>query len=337
MTSSSWATWAAPDLLDEAALGTDIGTDTRFEGAKRLFHSLNRFMTLPDYVQVWPGHGAGSACGKSLGAVASTTIGYERTFSWWAPFVQKGDEHGFVAALLEGQPDAPAYFNRMKRQNKEGPALLGERPELTYLNPTDLKSRIHDDLLLIDTRDPDTFKRDAVKGALNITAGGSFATFASYVIDPEKDVRDIVVLAADEARADTLRDKLSYVGIDKVIGYITSAKGLEREEVKSISPDELEGMDNAFVLDVRTANEYAAGHIPDAHQLHAGRVMWNLGDLPRDRPLVTHCQSGARNAVVASALRAAGFSHIIELEGSYQAWEKADKPVSKGLRETAQV
>ena len=325
-----------PDLLDEAA----FAADTRFGGARSLFESLKRFLTLPDYVQVWPGHGAGSACGKALGAVASTTVGYERAFSWWAAFVQggdkQGDEQGFVDALLEGQPDAPRYFNRMKRQNREGPALLGERGDLTHFDSKEVASRIGADLF-IDTRAADTFKKDAVKGALNITAGESFATYASYVIDPEEDARDIVVLAADEAQANRLRDKLSYVGIDNVTGYVTSVEGLEREAVKSISPDELGRMDHPFVLDVRTKGEYASGHIPNAQQLHAGRVMWTLGELPRDRPIVTHCQSGARNAVVSSALREVGFDNILELEGSYAAWKEADKPVAEGVKEPAQV
>ena len=315
-----------PDLLDEAALSTG----SRFGDAKRLFGSLKTsFIDLPDYVQVWPGHGAGSACGKSLGAVASTTVGYERTFSWWAYYVQNDDERGFVDALLEGQPDAPKYFSRMKRENREGPALLGERSGLEGLEPREIKARIGTDLLLVDTRAADTFKKDAIRGALNVPRGKSFATYASYVIDPEKDTRDIVFLATDEAQADRLRNKLSYIGIDNVAGYVTSVEGLEREEVKRVSPDELEGMRNAFVLDVRTASEYASGHIPGARQLHAGRVMWTLDELPRDRPLVTHCQSGARNAVVASALREAGFDNVTELEGSLAAWEAADKPVSK--------
>src|SRR5690606_26613477 len=116
-----------PDLLDEAA-GYQ---DTRFDGARNLFRSLrDRFLALPDHVQVWPGHGAGSACGKALGAVASSTVGYERLTAWWADHLANGDEDGFVTALLEGQPDAPTYFGRMKRQNRDGPALLGERPPL---------------------------------------------------------------------------------------------------------------------------------------------------------------------------------------------------------------
>ncbi|HEU4492905.1 MAG TPA: MBL fold metallo-hydrolase, partial [Rubrobacteraceae bacterium] len=121
-----------PDLLDEAA----GGKDTRYVGAKQMFWSLGeKFLTLPDYVQVWPGHGAGSACGKALGALPSSTVGYERLFSWWGDYVQRGDEESFVDALLEGQPDAPLYFGRMKRQNRSGPALLGERPALKNYEP----------------------------------------------------------------------------------------------------------------------------------------------------------------------------------------------------------
>ena len=110
-----------PDLLDEAA----GFVDTRFQGAKDLFASLrNRFLTLPDYVQVLPAHGSGSACGKALGAIPGSTVGYERRFSWWSGYVQNDDEQGFVEELLIGQPDAHAYFGRMKMENKVGPALL---------------------------------------------------------------------------------------------------------------------------------------------------------------------------------------------------------------------
>jgi hydroxyacylglutathione hydrolase len=111
-----------PDLLDEAA----GGTDTRFEGAHQLFTSLREvFLSLPDHVQVLPGHGAGSACGKALGALPATTVGYERLNAWWAAYLREDDRAGFVEELLDGQPDAHAYFARMKRQNKEGPRVLG--------------------------------------------------------------------------------------------------------------------------------------------------------------------------------------------------------------------
>jgi hydroxyacylglutathione hydrolase len=134
-----------------------------------------------------------------------------------------------------------------------------------------------------------------------------------------------VVLAKDGAEAKALRDKLSYVGIDGVEGFVTSLEGLEREPVPTVSPAGLDEIEDPFVLDVRARSEYEAGHIPGARRLHGGRVMWHLDELPEDRTIVIHCQTGARAAVVASALRAAGFGAVLELEGSYEGWENARK------------
>jgi hydroxyacylglutathione hydrolase len=257
-----------PDLLDEAA----GGQGTRFAGAKQVFRSLrDRFLALPDYVQVWPGHGAGSACGKALGAVPVSTVGYERLFSWWGPFVEGGDEEGFVEALLEGQPDAPAYFGRMKRQNKAGPVLLGERPRLKRYAPPDLDGELRvGEILFVDTRSLDAYRKGAVTGALQVPGGKSFASWAAWVIDPEKEKRPIVLLARDGDDAARLRDRLSYVGIDNVAGFVSGVEGLRTEPAPTTTPEKLERAEDVFVLDVRARSEYEAGHIPEAHQLHGG-------------------------------------------------------------------
>jgi hydroxyacylglutathione hydrolase len=310
-----------PDLLDEAA----GGVDTRFAGAKQLFASLrDKFLSLPDYLQVWPAHGAGSACGKSLGAVASTTVGYERLFSWWVPFIENNDVNGFTKALLEGQPDAPLYFGRMKRQNKAGPAILGKRSELKEFKASDIANRINKDFIFVDPRNRETYLKGAVKSSLHIPDGKRFITYASYIIDPEKDNRPIILLAANETEATRLRTRLSFVGIDNVVGYVTSLEGLRLEPVPIISVNNYEKLNRPFVLDVRTRDEYEAGHIETAKQLHIGRVVYKLNELPKNEPIITHCQSGARATVAVSALRAAGYD-AIELEGSYPAYAKAQK------------
>lgn len=311
-----------PDLLDEAA----GYVDTRFEGAKRLFASLKQsFVTLPDHVQVWPGHGAGSACGKALGAVASTTVGYEKLTAWWAGYVANDDEEGFVTELLDGQPDAPSYFGRMKRENRDGPALLGRREPLAEMSTDDLRGRINRDLVFIDTRTTREQWAASVPGALAIPGGNSFATYAAWVIDPEVEERPIVLLAASSQRAKELRDRLSYVGIDNVVGYVTSLNGLDTAPLSLVTPAELERLDSAVVLDVRTATEHAAGNVPGSRQLHGGRVLKNLSTLPRGGTLVLSCQSGGRSLAVASALRNRGFSNIVELEGSYEAWREYER------------
>jgi hydroxyacylglutathione hydrolase len=310
-----------PDLLDETA----GAINTRFAGAKQLFKSLQeKFLTLPDYVQVWPGHGAGSSCGKALGAVASTTVGYEKRFAWWADYLANNDEAGFVEALLESQPDAPLYFGRMKQHNKAGPTLLGKRPVLKEVTAKELGDPINSDIIFVDTRKRSEYLKGAVKNSLHVPDGKKFITYASYILDPEQDQRAIILLTANELEASRLRSRLSFIGIDNVTGYITSLGGLKLEPSQTISVKDFEKLREPFILDVRTTSEYEAGHISTAKQLHAGRVMYKLSELPKAKPIILHCQSGVRATVVSSALRAAGYD-VTELEGSYNAYAKHQK------------
>ena len=306
-----------PDLLDEAA----GGIDTRFGGAKRLFASLrDHFLTLPDHVQVWPGHGAGSACGKALGAVASTTVGYEKLVSWWAPLVRAGDEQAFVAALLEGQPDAPLFFGRMKKSNRAGPALLGTRPPLPELTPEAYAA--DPDLVLVDTRSAGEHRANSVPGAYFVPEGKKLATYASYVIAPEVERRGLVLLARDRAHADSIRDRLAWTGIDNVVGYLTHLDGLTAGPSAQVATGAEAALEGAFLLDVRTKSEHAGGALSGALQRHVGRLPYQHTDLPSDRTIVVYCQTGIRAAVAAAGLRALGFRDVRELTGSYEGWLK---------------
>jgi hydroxyacylglutathione hydrolase len=307
-----------PDLLDEAA----GGIDTRFVGAKQLFASLrDKFLTLPDYVQVHPGHGTGSACGKALGAVPSSTVGYERLYAWWGPFLAANDEQGFIDELLDGQPDAHAYFGRMKRENREGPAIMGERTPLKELATADVaKDLSGDKVTFIDTRTHIEVHEGTVTGSLNVPAGKSVASYGAWVVNPETDKNPLVLLAADQDQAQAMWDHLVRVGIDNVAGYVTGIQGLPLTTAQLIQPADLAAFDAAMVLDVRNRTEHAAGHIPGSHQLSGGRVMWHLDELPAEGTVVTYCQSGVRNSVAASGLRRAGYD-VVELDGSYAGWD----------------
>ena len=308
-----------PDLLDEAA----GGVDTRFEGARDLFASLrDHFLTLPDYVQVLPGHGSGSACGKALGAVPSSTVGYERNFSWWAPYLANGDEHGFIEELLRGQPDAHAYFGRMKVQNKLGPAVIGDPSPLVEYRPSELKEALADEsVILIDTRHHREVHAGTVDGSLNIPGIAKAASYGAWVVNPETEHRPLALLAASRDEAEAFRDHLLRVGIDNVRGFVSSLDGLDLVAPKRVHPDELARFEHVALLDVRNKTEYSEGHLPGAEQLSGGRVLWHQQDLPAKDAgtIVTYCRSGVRNSVAASALRRAGYD-IAELDGSYLAW-----------------
>ncbi len=306
-----------PDLLDEAA----GGVDTRFEGARQLFASLrDEFLALADHVQVFPAHGSGSACGKALGALPSTTVGYERLNAWWAPYLRDGDEQGFVDELLDGQPDAHAYFARMKRENKDGPRLLGALPALDPMSTDDLARRLEaDEVIFVDTRDQHAVHSGTVARSLNVPGPAKAASYGAWVYDPETETRPLVLLAPDQAFAEEMRDHLVRVGIDRVLGYARDLDGLPTTTPAVVPPSELDSVEAALLLDVRNASEHAAGHIPGSEQLSGGRVLWHLDQLPDDGTIVTYCQSGVRNSVAASALRRAGYD-VVELDGSYAGW-----------------
>ena len=304
----------------------------RFEGAQQLFASLKaKFLTLPDHVQVFPAHGAGSACGKALGALPSTTVGYERKYAWWSDYLKNDDEQGFIDELLDGQPDAHAYFARMKRQNKQGPAILGELPELEELDAGGVQATLAEGAVFADTRGVDEILAGTLPCALAFPSRGKVATHAGWAYDPESDDAALVLLAEDREDAHTMRDHMIRVGVDAAAAFTTSVDGLTLEPVPTVQADELRSRIEAgevgaeqdtVLVDVRNKTEFSHGTVADARQLNAGKVLFHQEELPKDKTLVTFCQSGLRNIVAAQALRRAGFD-VIELEGSYAAWQQS--------------
>ena len=271
-------------------------------------------MTLPAHVQVWPGHGSGSACGKALGAVPSTTVGYERLFAWWSPFLSEGDLEGFSQELLSGQPDVPSYFSRMKRQNRDGPAPVPTHA-LPELEPAALGGK-----LLIDTRPREAYHHGSLPNALSLSAGKNFETWAGWLIDPESRAPVWCCwLETGPRRKGCANGSGGSVSTTLPVMSRAWERCLYRR-THLLSPREFDALDDKFVLDVRTKAEYEEGHIPGATLIHAGRLPGQLAELPRDVPIVVHCQSGMRSVGAASLLRAHGFKNVLELAGGYPNW-----------------
>ena len=310
-----------PDLLEKAA----NVAGTMEAGARTLFQSLQRFKAeLPDFVQIWPGHGAGSACGKALGAVPQSTLGYERLFNWG---LAAADEGEFVEAVLAGQPEPPKYFAHMKRINKEGPRVLGGFPRPARLDPVELSRLIDGAARVVDTRPAAAYAQAHVPGTLNIPLNRSFNTWAGWLLPYDRDFYLIVERA--ESMDEAVRD-LAMIGLDRVAGFFTAdvidawrAAGRETGTVRQMTAAELADQiasGDVNVVDVRGAAEWEAGHLPGVPNIPVGYLAERLTELPAGRPLVVHCQGGARSAIAASVLQAHGVPSVLNLTGGYQEW-----------------
>jgi hydroxyacylglutathione hydrolase len=302
--------------------------------ARTLYRSLQRFKKLPDFIQLWPGHGAGSACGKALGAVPQTTLGYERRFNW---AFKVDDEQAFVDQVLAGQPDPPRYFAEMKRQNKIGPRLRSDVPPPHHLPPTALDRLLADKALVIDTRSFAEFAAGHVPGTINIARNKAFTTWAGWLVPYTADFYVVV----DDAGAETLeqtRMDLAMIGLDRLAGYfvwdeLVSARPT-METTAQIRADERAARfdpSTVHVLDVRSDAEWNEGHIAGARHIPLGQLRDRLAEVPRDGTVVVHCLGGTRSAIAASLLQAAGLPGTINFAGGYNAWHAA------GRRSTATV
>src|SRR5690606_12879315 len=296
-----------PDLLEAAAGMKDVMRPS----ARWLYASANDFLKQDDVLQVWPGHGAGSACGKALGAVPQSTVGYEKRQNPTLRAVRDGEE-AFVEWILDGQTDPPLYFARMKHLNKVGPPLLGDLPRPRRLSVDELGS-LPQGALLLDTRTSESdFMRRHLPGAQLARFDKTFPTVVgSLVEDPETEL----VLAIDAADLEAAVRALVPIGYDRISGFVPPGEMEEYMDAKgrAASIDEIDfgRLDELRaageqVLDVRYKTEHREGHIPDALVTPYTRLPEYLDRIPTDRTLLVHCSAGIRSAVAASYLSRMG-------------------------------
>jgi len=312
-----------PDLLERAAKMKGTMEDS----ARSLFASVQRIKQYPDYLQLWPGHGAGSACGKALGAVPSTTLGYEKIANWALAI---DDENEFSAKVLAGQPEPPKYFAEMKRINRDGPRSLGGFAHPPRLDADKLSALLERGALVVDTRPAKVFAARHVPGTINIPLNKSFTTWAGSLIPFDREFY-LIVSDGDGHIVDEATRDLAMIGLDGVAGYFVADAAVQGdlETTKQVSVSDLaEQMQTGGVqvIDVRAATEFDAGHLPGVTHIPLGSLPDRLKEISPDTPIVVHCQGGSRSAIAASILKANGFDDVANLTGGFGEWAKKGLP-----------
>lgn len=311
-----------PDLLERAA---NI-KGTMEEGARNLYRSLIAFKKLSDYLMIWPGHGAGSACGKSLGAIPATTLGYEKTTNWAFHVTNETD---FISEVLQGQPEPPKYFAKMKQINKEGPKILGNTPNPTSIDQAQIITALQSNAIVLDVRSEEDFAKSFMKGSINIPVDWkSFTTWCGWLIPYDK---PIYIIAENHEQAKAAYRNLVLIGLDSTQGWIafsdlTGAKQLF-SNISTIESKQLIEQNNFLILDVRNPSEYMNGHIPGSINIPLGELPERIFELPKDKSIAVHCGSGGRSAIAASVLKKSDFPDVFNVSDGFQGYMSLNLPI----------
>jgi hydroxyacylglutathione hydrolase len=318
-----------PDLLEKAA-GV---AGTMEAAAKQLFQSLRRLKTLPDYLQVWPGHGSGSACGKALGSVPQTTLGYERLFN---PALRHKAEADFVQWVLADQPDPPPYFATMKRLNRDGAPARAKLDEVPQLDAPAVEAALRRGDWVVDIRGSADFATTHIRGTINIPASKSLPTYAGTVLDYD---RPINLIARSHDQAQRAMHQLALIGLDNFAGWAAldvlqqwKSSGRPVETTPTIDAEALMNRlerGGPRVIDVRNGSEWDSGHLAAADHMYLGDLARKAEHLRKDEPIVVHCQAGTRASVAASLLARNGFTDVTVFSGGVDGWKKAGLPLVK--------
>jgi hydroxyacylglutathione hydrolase len=306
-----------PDLL--ASIGV-----TKEELADQLYDSLhNKLLVLPDSTRVFPGHGAGSACGKNLSTETSSTIGEQRETNYALRAASKQD---FFDLVTEGQPPAPSYFVFDAILNRKDRELLDESAMPEALDLAAFDRRVEAGALVIDGRDPEDFGRGHLVGSINVGLNGRYAEFAGSIVPNDVDI----VLVADAGFELEAKNRLARIGFDRVVGYLEHPLAVMADHPDRVHRasrltaadfDRRRGdIDGLQLVDIRNPGEVALGTIDGAVTIPVGQLPSRLGELDPTAPTVVYCAGGYRSSVAASLLRRNGFEDVSDLLGGYGAW-----------------
>jgi hydroxyacylglutathione hydrolase len=334
--STSYVVWAKEG--DDAPYGILTG-DTLFIGdvgrpdllvsvgktADELGHMLyasihNKILTLPDATRVFPAHGAGSACGKNLSTETTSTLGEQRATNYALQFT---NADAFVAAVTEGQPEAPGYFIYNAVLNQQDRETLDEHAIPTKLTLTQLLAARDKGLQIIDTRDAQFFATGHLRGSVNVGLAGRYAEYAGSIIRPDEDI----VLVTEMGFESEAKVRLARIGYDRIIGWfpvedlvdvpseVDRASRLTAAEFAQVRHN----VDGLQVIDVRGDGEYKINHLENAQHIPVGQLRTRISELDATKPTVVYCAGGYRSSIAASVLRAQGFGDVSDVLGGFEA------------------
>ncbi|HUB02340.1 MAG TPA: rhodanese-like domain-containing protein, partial [Terriglobales bacterium] len=313
-----------------------------------LYDSLHgKLLNLPDSVLVYPAHGAGSLCGRSMRAEKSSTIGTERLTNY---ALQIASREEFIRQLTTNLPARPEYFREDAEINRSGAAMLGELTPLKALSAGEVQKLLSEGVYVLDVRPGDQFAAGHVPGSINIALSGQFASWAGSLLG----VHSFPVLVAEtDAQLEEARMRLARVGIEELRGHLGGgiegwkAAGLPLLATPQISVKELsallsgngsrDGEAAIMVIDVRREGEWRAGHIAQAEWKPLDLFPRELPDIDKSRKVAVHCKSGYRSMIACSFLERAGHRNVINVTGGFDAWEATGLPESSSQSNSSQL
>ena len=302
------------DFLFVGGIGRpDLLGEEQFKALSReLYKSVfERLKSLPEFLEIYPAHGAGSLCGKISSSRAYSTLGYEGRFN--SSLSPKPVEK-WISELQKDMPAAPISFSRIKKVNVQGAPLLQNLKSSKALTNSEVSQALASKAFIVDIRDVEPFASTHLKNSVNIPYSGAFSNWTGMIVPGDK---PLVLILPDSKIAKEVMDKLWLLGFDHILGYASWDQVKELAEMESfpMKPVEVLAEENKapadlYIIDVRTPSEWGAGHIDNAHHIELANLPGSIGQIPRDTPITVTCAGGFRASAATSLLQREGFSRL---------------------------
>lgn len=338
-----WAVFSGDSLFVASAGRPDLlGSGQTDELAKSLYETLYDFyLKLEDYVTIYPGHGAGSACGADIGDRLNSTIGYERRTN---KFLSFPNYEAFREFVVDDAPPVPWHYPELKKVNASGPAIMDRLPTIQALPPSEFRKVAREaGVTLIDTRSMTAFGGGHVPGSINIGDRPEMSAWVGQLFDLKQ---RLLLVLNDDKDAERIQRLIVRSGHNQFAGYLAGGmkawemSGLPMERLQQLPVQELREYQKSgsgpHILDVRSPEEWAGGHIPGATHHFIGDMRDRISGLDKDQHYATYCASGYRASIAASLMQARGFKHVSNVPGSWGAWTAAGYP-AESQREVSHV